>query len=37
VTGTAASGGMVEIPVQTTVQSWGNTPPSAVQPAGETL
>ncbi|HWG08552.1 MAG TPA: ABC transporter ATP-binding protein [Solirubrobacteraceae bacterium] len=37
VTGTAASGGMVEIPVQATVQSWGNTPPSAVQPAGETL
>jgi ABC-type polysaccharide/polyol phosphate transport system ATPase subunit len=37
VTGTAASGGMVEIPVQTTVQSWGNTPPSAVPAAGETL
>ncbi len=37
VTGTAASGGMVEIPVQTAIQSWGNTPPSAVQPAGDTL
>jgi hypothetical protein len=37
VTGTAASGGMVEIPVQTNVTNWGNTPPSEVQPAGDAL
>jgi ABC-type polysaccharide/polyol phosphate transport system ATPase subunit len=36
VSGMTASGGMVEIPVQTHVQRWGNVPPpSEVQPAGD--
>ena len=35
VTGLAASGGMVEIPVETTVSRWGILPPDYVQPARE--
>ncbi len=33
VTGLSASGGMVEIPVQTAVSRWGVLPPDYVQPA----
>jgi ABC-type polysaccharide/polyol phosphate transport system ATPase subunit len=33
VTGLSASGGMVEIPVQTAVDRWGTLPPDYVQPA----
>jgi ABC-type polysaccharide/polyol phosphate transport system ATPase subunit len=33
VTGLSASGGMVEIPVQTAVDRWGTLPPGYVQPA----
>ncbi len=35
VAGMSASGGMVEIPVQTEVSRWGYAPPSEVQPAGD--
>jgi hypothetical protein len=36
VTGMAASGGMVEIPVQTEVNRWGILHPDLMHPAGET-
>jgi hypothetical protein len=35
VSGLTASGGMVEIPVETKVSRWGVAPPGEVQPAGE--
>ncbi len=35
VSGLTASGGMVEIPVETDVTRWGVAPPGEVQPAGE--
>jgi hypothetical protein len=34
VTGMSASGGMVEIPVQTEVSRWGILPTNKVQPTG---
>jgi ABC-type polysaccharide/polyol phosphate transport system ATPase subunit len=35
VSGLTASGGMVEIPVETEVSRWGFAPPSEVEPAGD--
>ena len=35
VSGLTASGGMVEIPVETEVSRWGYAPPSEVEPAGD--
>jgi ABC-type polysaccharide/polyol phosphate transport system ATPase subunit len=35
VTGMGASGGMIELPVQTEVSRWGWAPPSEYEPAGE--